>query len=318
MYCLNCGKESVTKFCNKSCSASYNNKRRLPRTEESKKKTSDSLKRSLTLLTDEQRKRRSEGLLLAWSKRKRHKFIKPHKLCVTCGKEISIYNKYDFCKKCFMETDIFQTNIGCNNDRFRRGYVFNKWSQSWEFLHSGLEFKYFAYLTEQNIEWGKPKALRYLKDGNIHIYFPDFYLVLENIYIELKGHFWINDKEKMELVKQFNPDKDIQILYDKEVLVSDSIFYNLMKSDIVELEWEPKKPLTQLEKEQKNIARNFKISEFRKTYKLSPDHKNHISESLKNKVWIRKVDSKERKMIDKQDLEKYYQLGWSKGKKIIW
>lgn len=50
-HCLYCGKiipfekRSESKFCNSSCAASYNNKLRAPRTDESKKKTSDTLKK---------------------------------------------------------------------------------------------------------------------------------------------------------------------------------------------------------------------------------------------------------------------------------
>ena len=46
-YCLQCGEEltgSQNKFCSSSCAATYNNLRRNPRTEESKKRTSDSIK----------------------------------------------------------------------------------------------------------------------------------------------------------------------------------------------------------------------------------------------------------------------------------
>jgi len=50
MNCLNCEKELLkekNKFCSSSCAASFNNKLRKPRTEESKKKVSESLKNKL-------------------------------------------------------------------------------------------------------------------------------------------------------------------------------------------------------------------------------------------------------------------------------
>ena len=42
--CLNCGNTTLSKFCSRSCSASYNNRLRSPRSEESKEKTSIALK----------------------------------------------------------------------------------------------------------------------------------------------------------------------------------------------------------------------------------------------------------------------------------
>jgi hypothetical protein len=46
-YCLHCGRELVswqTKFCSSSCSATYNNLKRCPMPEESKKLISEKLK----------------------------------------------------------------------------------------------------------------------------------------------------------------------------------------------------------------------------------------------------------------------------------
>lgn len=77
-YCLQCGKEltgSQNKFCSNSCAATYNNLRRNPRTEESKKRTSDSIK----LYYDNVGRKSKNG-----------------KQCKICGE----YDcKHEFCKK---------------------------------------------------------------------------------------------------------------------------------------------------------------------------------------------------------------------------
>lgn len=62
-YCLNCGAPTKTKFCSRSCSATFNNKLRQPRTLESRLKTSNTLK-----ITNASK-------------------VKPKLICKCCGKE---------------------------------------------------------------------------------------------------------------------------------------------------------------------------------------------------------------------------------------
>ena len=60
-------------------------------------------------------------------------------------------------------------------------------------------------LTKMNIGWIKLKmnnqSLLYIKDGKEHKYTPDFYLPKENIYLEIKGYWWGDDKRKMDLLE---------------------------------------------------------------------------------------------------------------------
>jgi predicted nucleic acid-binding Zn ribbon protein len=78
-YCLNCNKElksSQTKFCSSSCAASYNNKLRGPRTEETKNKIREAIK-----LRYPDKKQKSDSSV----KTKKQKL--PTLLeCVVCGK----------------------------------------------------------------------------------------------------------------------------------------------------------------------------------------------------------------------------------------
>ena len=61
---------------------------------------------------------------------------------------------------------------------------------------------------ELKIDWYKPKVGKdvfcYNVDGIIKSYTPDFYLKEIDIYLELKGYWWGNDKEKMKLVIEQN------------------------------------------------------------------------------------------------------------------
>lgn len=87
-YCLNCGKELTgedrlrKKFCCSSCAATYNNKQRGSKTEDEKKKISESLLK---------RNAKEKGIeleeYLSISRRKDGKHLKYKCICVTCGSE---------------------------------------------------------------------------------------------------------------------------------------------------------------------------------------------------------------------------------------
>lgn len=85
-------------------------------------------------------------------------------------------------------------------------------------MRSSWETKFATYLDDNNIEWLyeiKKFPITYLdKDGT---YTPDFYLIKENKYIEIKG-WWRDDaKIKYESFQEQYPDLIIE-LYNKDVL----------------------------------------------------------------------------------------------------
>ena len=71
-------------------------------------------------------------------------------------------------------------------------------------------------LEELTIKWIKLKTnkdtLEYVMDGKIRRYTPDFYLPEFEMYFEIKGFWWGNDKEKMSIVLNTYPDKRIVII----------------------------------------------------------------------------------------------------------
>lgn len=65
-------------------------------------------------------------------------------------------------------------------------------------LNGGWELSVAKWLDENNIEWTNKieKGFEYLWEGDIHLYFPDFYLPKHDTYIEVKGYERERDKCK--------------------------------------------------------------------------------------------------------------------------
>lgn len=90
-YCLHCGKELVSgqkKFCSLSCAATYNNLKRGPRSEEIKKKISNTL---IKKYSNDQR----NGINQSRSKCNIHRQKKTY-TCVICGSSMNIRKKNMF------------------------------------------------------------------------------------------------------------------------------------------------------------------------------------------------------------------------------
>jgi hypothetical protein len=76
------------------------------------------------------------------------------------------------------------------------------------------ERDFAIYLNTQTIRWQRPKYLKYVKEGTVRRYTPDFYLPDKNLYIEIKGRWWGDDRNKMNLVISQHQDKKFLIIED--------------------------------------------------------------------------------------------------------
>ena len=87
-------------------------------------------------------------------------------------------------------------------------------------LQGTWEYNVAIKLDELNIKWYKPKVNRdvwqYVVDGVNKSYTPDFYLPEYDIYLEIKGYWWGDDKEKMKIVLEQHTDKTVVILEKEE------------------------------------------------------------------------------------------------------
>lgn len=81
-------------------------------------------------------------------------------------------------------------------------------------FRSGLEIQIAAELKNQSVEYVfEQRKLQYVKPQKSHTYTPDFYLPKQNIYIETKGLFTTQDRQKMRLIKEQHPDLDIRFIF---------------------------------------------------------------------------------------------------------
>ena len=64
-------------------------------------------------------------------------------------------------------------------------------------LHGKWELTYAKYLDEKNIKWERPKnRFKYIFKGKSRHYTPDFYLIEEDVYVEIKGYKTDKDEAK--------------------------------------------------------------------------------------------------------------------------
>lgn len=112
-----------------------------------------------------------------------------------------------------------------NNGGKSKWYEYNgqKLQGTWE-LNLAKKFD------ELNIKWVKLKTNKdiwnYTIENKIKSYTPDFYLPEINLYLEVKGYWWGNDKEKMKYVLDQNPLKRLVVIEKRE-------YEKLMRGELV-------------------------------------------------------------------------------------
>lgn len=159
------------KFCSESCAASYNNRNRTRSVEVRKK-----ISRSLSGIDREPQSYKIY-------------FIN----CKNCGDIfVDSYSKqYAGLRICCSEECVEMLNAkgGYKNSK-KSKYKGVKLDSSWELA-------YAKYLDENNISWTRPKqSFSYEFKGKKRRYYPDFYLVDENVYVEIKGYKTEKDEAK--------------------------------------------------------------------------------------------------------------------------
>ena len=74
------------------------------------------------------------------------------------------------------------------------------------------ELNFAKHCNDHSIKWDRCKPWKYTMDGKVRSYTPDFYIPSKDLYIEIKGRWWGEDRRKMDCVIEQHPDKNILIL----------------------------------------------------------------------------------------------------------
>jgi len=125
-------------------------------------------------------------------------------------------------------------------------YHNKKYQGTWEFMYGLL-------LEQQQIKFNVHEDVRQFRckydDGKEFTYCPDFYLIDDNRYVEVKGYFSEESKNRMRLFKEQYPDIDVAVI-DKYKIVEIGAF-DIQKKLNIDLE------LYQLDYENEKSVKKF-------------------------------------------------------------
>lgn len=209
--CLECEyelefKKKNNKFCSSSCSAKRNNRLRGERNLETKEKISKKLKgRKLS----KEHKRKVSKHLKKYNKNRNFELIKkidayekmPNK-CKVCGSKIEYKKRHR--KTCSEKCRIIASTKRTYRNGSRKTIEYNG-----IILESSWELKLAKWLDEKKIKWIRPKPIEWSDGQKTRMYYPDFYLPKQNLYLDPKNPYCMElDAEKVKVVR-----KKINIIY---------------------------------------------------------------------------------------------------------
>lgn len=214
------------KFCNSSCAAKYNNSGRL-QSEETKQKISEAIKDYKQ--TEEWKIRQID--IIKTRKPSTRKTIPKNSLlkdntrfyeivCSVCNKHVLMKPKQRYRKTCSDECRITASihNRTYQNGKKKLIKYFNKWTNKEVNLESSWELEIAQLLDNHNIEWIRPKAMRWIDDKQKNrLYYCDFFLPTLDTYLDPKNPYCMTlDQHK---INWFKPHinlivGDIQIIKD--------------------------------------------------------------------------------------------------------
>ena len=142
-------------------------------------------------------------------------------ICKICNKELIVPYRKRNQKTCGSKDCIIEASVGCRtypNFRKKLFWFFNPYQNKKILLESGWELDLAEFLTNNNIEWIRPKFIKWIDlQGITRRYFPDFYLPKYDLYLDPKNPYAMtlgNSEEKMLAIS-----KKVNIIYgDIEIL----------------------------------------------------------------------------------------------------
>lgn len=141
--------------------------------------------------------------------------------------------KYNDSKVAKLSTNISKTVF----NKIKEGTWHNSFSRARTHEYNGMKFygkwelKYAKYLDDNKINWIQNKEkFCYFFNGKNRTYTPDFYLIDDDCYIEIKGYKTEKDVAKW---KQFPEHKKLKVLMGEELLKMGIIDkYRIIKSNL--------------------------------------------------------------------------------------
>ena len=179
--CLKCQSPTPSKFCSRSCAASYNNAARGPRSDETKQKIADAVKANPTGVIIDQSKR--------WVKQKKDR---PVEVCAECGAEYKkrrVDRNANYCSRACSSKHMHFPNSTRVHRHIYKGVQ----------LDSGAEYAFVLLLEANNIVWEKntKKSFPFTDaEGRERRYYPDFYLPEFDFWVEIKGKRYIRPDDE--------------------------------------------------------------------------------------------------------------------------
>lgn len=196
--CHNCTtplpyKKKTNKFCSKSCSASFNNHNRPPRSEASKKKTSETMKKLIS--TNSKPKTLKKYCIVSFHP------------CSVCQKLITFNSSKPTRKTCSRECQIHASvgNRTYTNGRRLNIHYYNSFINQTVLLESSWELQLAEWLDLNNLYWIRPKPIKWFDDisNRIRLYYPDFYLPTLDLYLDPKNPTaLLKSQHKMTIVSK--------------------------------------------------------------------------------------------------------------------
>lgn len=178
------------KFCSKSCSAKFNNTNRDPKVYEKQKQTLYK-----TNLNKPKPSKKAVVMHLLTCKVCNTQFSHSNREVKACSPE---------CRTQIYRNTAIRNRLGGNkNTRAYGWYESPIAGRVW--LESSYELIIARILDQSNIKWQRPKYIPYTINSISKKYYPDFYLVDHDIYLDPKNDYLIEqDKTKIDLVCEQN------------------------------------------------------------------------------------------------------------------
>lgn len=199
--CTGCDERIFTpgnKFCTRSCAATFNNKQKAPKSEETKEKIRQSLKG---------RKGHGKNAHHLRHSGKKAGITLEDRKCSSCDTTFSIepWRSKRFCsKECRFKS---RNESGLKWGKCLAIKYFCNAMQKEVTLQSTWELKVAERLDASEIVWIRPEPIKWFDStGKSHWYFPDFYLPDHDLYLDPKNRRVMErDTEKLhECSKQIN------------------------------------------------------------------------------------------------------------------